>query len=185
MGRCSQNAYKEQSPPDNAVLESRKRIAKNNPEHHSRYEALIAVEHQISAMEQQGRSQDSKQEYERLVSERNKTKAWLIAENHEYQIAATRTTTTDIQKVLTKKTVLVDYFEYLKPKSYLDKLFSRRAKNGLVAFVLASSCFPNQNIVKFVWRAGFGVARKRRIVILLKTERIKEPFYPRRSGRCV
>ncbi len=50
---------------------------------------------------------------------------------------------------------------------------------------IASSCFPNQNIVKFVWRAGFGVARKRRIVILLKTERIKEPFYPRRSGRCV
>ncbi len=51
--------------------------------------------------------------------------------------------------------------------------------------LLPSSCFPNQNIVKFVWRAGFGVARKRRIVILLKTERIKEPFYPRRSGRCV
>ncbi len=55
----------------------------------------------------------------------------------------------------------------------------------ILGALLTSSCFPNQNIVKFVWRAGFGVARKRRIVILLKTERIKEPFYPRRSGRCV
>ncbi len=65
----------------------------------------------------------------------------------------------------------------------LEPRHARLAVNA--AHSVTSSCFPNQNIVKFVWRAGFGVARKRRIVILLKTERIKEPFYPRRSGRCV
>jgi hypothetical protein len=32
---------------------------------------------------------------------------------------------------------------------------------------------------------GLGIAKKKRIVILLKTRLIKEPFYPRRSGRCV
>ena len=112
------------------------RIALQDPEMRERYKSLKVIEQELLQIQEQGAANNQRERYDELAAKREQLQKQLATGNKSYQIASKRTRTGDIQKVLTEDSVLVDYYEYTKPKSFLDKLFFRRSKTGLVAFVI-------------------------------------------------
>lgn len=112
------------------------RIAARTPEIREKHEILEIIESRIAISRETGSRSNTEPSYDQLVQKRDQLKTQLFEMSSSYRAASARTRVGDLQKLLPHKVVLIDYFEYQKPKGVFDTLFSKRAEIGLVCFVL-------------------------------------------------
>jgi len=113
-------------------------IAAQDPAMNRLLDELKDIELQFSSLAGKDRTEQENGEYDTISHKRDQIIEQLKKTSVRFGASSKRTDISDLQRVLPDNTVLIDYFEYLQPKSYFDRLFRQRAKIGMVAFVLAS-----------------------------------------------
>lgn len=86
--------------------------------------------------EEQAKVDESLANRTRLVERREALQRELAEQNKAYALAARRTTPEELRKAMPAGTVLVDYVEYVMPRSFLGKLFGTDHEMGIAAFVM-------------------------------------------------
>ncbi|TWT35357.1 CHAT domain protein [Posidoniimonas corsicana] len=114
------------------------RISAKDPESRRMREELQEIELRLSELDATGPELQEAEDRSALLRRLQELESNLASHNSAYHAAVQRTSVADLQAVLPDGTVLVDYFEYIKPNDYFDLLFGLRPKLGLVAFVLSN-----------------------------------------------
>jgi len=112
-------------------------IAAHSPILNQLLEELKNIELQIVGLAGPDFAEQGKEEYNALTLQRDQIKEQLKKKSPGFRVALKRTNISDLQEILPANTVLIDYFEYIRPKNFLDSLLGQPAKIGMVAFVLA------------------------------------------------